>query len=440
MTEVLVVDDDAGMRTALEASFRCHGWQVETASGALDAVWKFRRRLHALVITDIRMPDGSGLEVMRQIRQLAPQTAVILLTAFGSIPDAVVAMRDGACDYLVKPVSFDQLEQTATRVLAQAGSTAAQHSCVFVGNSVALQTAIARAYQVAASDADILIEAESGTGKELLARLIHQASPRHARPFVAVNCAAFPETLLESELFGHVRGAFTGAWNAKPGKFELADGGTLLLDEVGEMSLSLQPKLLRVLQERQVDRLGDTRSVHIDVRVIATTNRALLPLIHEGKFRSDLYYRLNVIPLTLPPLRQHPEDIPELAEHFARMYSRPGSPVHFSSDFLARLGGYTWPGNVRELANFIRRAVALGGEAEVDLPGDGDSTSSHLAAELPSPGTSLRDAERQLLERTLAANGGNRSRTAEVLGVSLRTVRNKIRDYGLPDRRSYAHD
>jgi DNA-binding NtrC family response regulator len=441
MTEVLVVDDDPGMRTALEASFRCHGWQVETAPGAMEAVAKFRRRLHPLVITDIRMPDGSGLEVMREMRQIAPRTAVILLTAFGNIPDAVMAMRDGACDYLVKPVTFDQLQQTANRILAKADLTAAKQARPFVGNSAALKRAIARAQQVAGTDADILIEAESGTGKELLARLIHQVSPRQHRPFVAVNCAAFPETLLESELFGHVRGAFTGAWNAKPGKFELADGGTLLLDEVGEMPLNLQPKLLRVLQERQVDRLGDTRSVHVDVRIISTTNRPLLPLTQEGKFRPDLYYRLNVIPLTLPPLREHSEDIPELVEHFAGLYSRPGLAVHFSSDFLARLGAYSWPGNVRELANFIRRAVALGGESEVELPPDGNSPPSHSAMEVPSPpGTSLRDAERQLLERTLAANGGNRSRTAEVLGVSLRTVRNKIRDYRLPARRSYAND
>jgi len=440
MTEVLVVDDDAGMRTALEASFRCHGWKVESAPGAMEAVAKFRRRLHPLVITDIRMPDGNGLQVMREIRQIAPQTAVILLTAFGNIPDAVMAMREGACDYLVKPVTFDQLEQTASRILARADSNVARQERLFVGSSPALKRVVARAHQVAASDADILIEAESGTGKELLARLIRQASSREHRPLVAVNCAAFPETLLESELFGHVRGAFTGACNAKPGKFELANDGTLLLDEVGEMPLSLQPKLLRVLQERQVDRLGDTRPVQVDVRIIATTNRPLLPLVQEGKFRADLYYRLNVIPLTLPPLREHPEDIPELVEHFARLYSRPASAIQFSSDFLARLGAYSWPGNIRELGNFIRRAVALGGETEVDLPPEDNSPFAHSTLEDPPPGTSLRDAERQLLERTLAANGGNRSRTAEVLGVSLRTVRNKIRDYGLPARRSYAHD
>jgi transcriptional regulator with GAF, ATPase, and Fis domain len=299
-----------------------------------------------------------------------------------------------------------------------------------------------RARHAAKSDADILIEAESGTGKELLARMIHDLSRRKSRPFVAVNCAACPETLLESELFGHVKGAFTGASAKRAGKFELADGGTLLLDEIGELPLALQPKLIRVLQERELDRLGDVRTFHIDVRVIAITNRPLWTAVQQGKFREDLYYRLNVIPLSLPPLRQRCEDIPELADYFARLYAAPGLAVELSTEFRGWLAARSWPGNVRELANFIRRALALSSNGKLDAAAlqEADAAAPSQACEGLRPGTSWRDAERQLLISTLAATGGNRSRAAEMLGVSLRTVRNKIRDYGLPARGSYAVD
>jgi len=435
MNRVLVVDDEAGMRTALEANFRRHGWQVDTACGAREACNRFQRFLPPLVVTDIRMPDGDGLSVMREVRSIEPRTGVILLTAYGSVPDAVNAMRDGACDYLVKPVSFEQLERSARRILDQV-SPPDRHEDPFVGHSAALQRALQRARQAAASDADILIEAESGTGKELLARFIHHLSRRSTQPFVAVNCTAFPETLLDSELFGHTRGAFTGALAAKPGKFELADHGTLLLDEVGEMPLSLQPKLLRVLQEREFDRLGDTRTQHVDIRVIATTNRSLRTAVKEGKFRDDLYYRLNVIPLTLPPLRERLEDVPELVRYFA--HRSHGDPERFSADFIMGLQQYAWPGNVRELENVIRRAVAMGDKLE---PASEMTSNGNLAGDMTlSPGLTLRELEKQLIERTLAQTGGNRSRAAEMLGISLRTVRNKIRDYGLPARSAYAND
>jgi len=297
-----------------------------------------------------------------------------------------------------------------------------------------------RARQVARADADILLEAESGTGKELLARLIHRASPRSQRPFVAVNCAGFPETLLESELFGHVRGAFTGAMNFKAGKFELAQGGTLLLDEIGEMPLSLQPKLLRVLQEREIDRLGDTHPVRVDVRVIATTNRSLAGLVGERKFRADLFFRLNVIPLSLPPLRERREDIPELVEYFVRKYG-PASHSHvvqFSPELLARLQAYDWPGNVRELENCVHRALVLstGPVAGLELLPEADLQTSTEPQAGIEPGLTLRDLQRTLMEKTLEATGGNRTRAAGMLGVSLRTVRNKIREYGLPPRRA----
>lgn len=439
MNQVLVVDDEAAMRAALEASFRHQGWKVTTAGGATEAVAKFRCAPCPLVVTDMRMPDGDGLRVMQGVREVAPQTAVIFLTAFGSVPDAVAAMKEGACDYLVKPVSFDHLQEAAQRVL---GSVALQEAgsgdTSLIGNSAALRHLIARARQVARSEADILMEAESGTGKELLARLIHNASPRRDGPFVAVNCAAFPEALLESELFGHVRGAFTGAFSTKQGKFELANGGTLLLDEIGEMPLSLQPKLLRVLQEREVDRLGDTRPVRVDVRVIATTNRSLPELVDEGKFRPDLYYRLNVIPLVIPPLRERREDIPELVMHFLRKYSPKSRSMafRFSPELLAGLQQHTWPGNVRELENLVRRALALstgpmiGTELlEGARPVGKAPPKNGLAA-----GVSLREMEKQLLELTLAATSGNRTRAAAMLGISLRTMRNKIREYGFPPR------
>ena len=446
MNRVLVVDDDCGMRSALEARFLRRGWQVETASNAVDALVKFRRGLHPLIVTDIRMPGEDGLFVMRTARALAPHTAVILLTAFASVPDAVGAMKDGACDYLVKPVCFEQLEQAAERILARARMQA-DATRELGGHAPSWLRALDRARQAAPSDADILIEAESGTGKELVARLIHRLSPRRDRSFVAVNCAAFPETLLESELFGHTKGAFTGAAHAKPGKFELANGGTILLDEIGEMPLGLQPKLLRVLQEREFDRLGDSRPVHVDLRVIATTNCILSQMVREGKFRADLYYRLNVIPLSLPPLREREGDVRELAEFFVRLYARPSKSLHLTPAFLQRLlEAHSWPGNVRELANCVRRAVALATGPEIDVSALEDSDSLQAAPPIPTdtsclrPGVSLGEMERKLVEITLEATGGNRSRAAELLGVSLRTVRNKVRSYGLPSCSSYAHD
>lgn len=445
MNRVLVVDDDAGMRSALETRFLRRGWQVETACYAAEALEKFRRGLHPLIVTDIRMPGEDGFFIMREARALAPHTAVILLTAYASIPDAVAAMKDGACDYLVKPVAFEQLEAAAERILVQAACRSEALKDLG-GHSPAWLRALERARQAAASDADVLIEAESGTGKELVARMIHRLSPRRDRPFVAVNCAAFPDTLLESELFGHAKGAFTGAAAAKPGKFELADGGTLLLDEVGEMPLGLQPKLLRALQEREFDRLGDTRPVHVDLRIIATTNCALVPMVREGKFRADLFYRLNVIPLNLPPLRERLGDISELAEFFARLYAPAGKALRLTPEFLALLEAHSWPGNVRELANCVRRVVALSSGTEI---GPSALQGAEWAGASPSmvqefsclrPGVSLGEMERKLVEITLAATGGNRSRAAELLGVSLRTVRNKVRSYGLPSWSSYVHD
>jgi DNA-binding NtrC family response regulator len=448
--QVMVVDDEAPMRAALEAHFRRDGWEVRTAYGANDALAKFRQAPCPLVVTDMRMPDGDGLRVMRGLREVDPHVGVVFLTAFGSVPEAVRAMHEGACDYLVKPVCFEQLKDVAQRVMGRSSRNAAaseKDEGVFVGESLKLKAVLQRARQAARTDMDILVEAESGTGKELLARLIHQASGRRNRPFVAVNCAAFPEALLESELFGHARGAFTGATVAKPGKFELADGGTLLLDEIGEMPLHLQPKLLRALQEREVDRLGDTRPLRVDVRVVATTNRSLRALVEEGKFRADLYYRLNVVPLSLPPLRERQGDVAVLIAHFLRKHAASGAGTvpKFSAQLIERLERLEWLGNVRELENLVRRAVALHPGELIDLEflQEMDAPAPTLvrvaaaaSAGEAAPGTSLRDMERRLLESTLEASGGNRTHAARMLGICPRTMRNKIREYGLPPRRT----
>jgi DNA-binding NtrC family response regulator len=452
MKRLLIADDDAGMRAALQARFQRGGWQVDLAVNGDDALAKFREAKYSLVISDVRMPGRDGFELMREIQNATTATAVILLTAYGCVPDAVQAVRNGACDYLVKPVCFEKLELAVEQVLRRVQQFERETETL-IGHSPAWENALIRARQAAATDADILIEAESGTGKELIARFIHRLSHRKSGPLVAINCAAFPETLLESELFGHARGAFTGALTARPGKFETANGGTLLLDEVGEMPLSLQPKLLRVLQEREFDRLGSNQSVHVDIRVIATTNRPLETAIAEGRFRADLYYRLNVIPITLPPLRDRVGDVRELAAHFVEMYSSPANATDHSKtslptlsvELLDRLEQQTWPGNVRELANFVRRAVALsrGGEIGVEAFDHGRTLSEKSLRARPtdSPewkaGLSLGEMERQLFSMTLESTSGNRARAAELLGVSLRTVRNKVREFGLPPRHDY---
>ncbi|MGD0797066.1 MAG: sigma-54 dependent transcriptional regulator [Acidobacteriaceae bacterium] len=462
-TSVLVVDDEPGIRMALRANFLRHGWRVETAGSVRDAIRNLEGKEFDLVVTDIRMPDGTGMEVMQQARTLAPGTAVILLTAYGSVPDAVSAMRDGALDYLTKPISFEQLQATAAQVMHRAKKMApavetaptAEVASVgdIVGRSPLLLRAIQRARAAASTGADVLIEAESGTGKELLARFIHDSSDRRHKPFVALNCAAVPEALLESELFGHGRGAFTGAVAAKVGKFELADGGTILLDEIGEMPLHLQPKLLRALQEREFERLGESRAIRVDIRVIATTNVSLAAMVERGQFRGDLYYRLNVIPLTLPPLRDRREDISILAQHFAAKYAAKSRsmPPRLHAEFLERLEAQSWPGNVRELANFMRRVLTLSETPEIDascfemefqgtarpfvVHGHAQTGAGVISISAAAAGTPIRQVERLHLEKTLALTDGNRTHAAEMLGISLRTLRNKIREYGLPPRR-----
>jgi DNA-binding NtrC family response regulator len=453
-SSVLVVDDEPGMRTALEANFQRHGWLVQTATGVSDATRVLKHSSFDLVVSDIRMQDGDGFEVMCSVLKNSPATAVILLTAFGSVPEAVESMRSGAFDYLTKPISFEQLQAAAARVMqrvsdktipdrgSRRSATIALAGAGIVGRSPLLLQTLQRARAAASTGADVLIEAESGTGKELLSKFIHESSDRSRKAFVAVNCAALPEHLLESELFGHTRGAFTGANMAKAGKFELADGGTLLLDEIGEMPLNLQPKLLRVLQEREFERLGDTRSIHVDIRVIATTNASLGAMVEQGRFRSDLYYRLNVIPLSIPGLRERIEDIPSLARYFAEKFAvetDSGLPV-LEPSFIERLQAHSWPGNIRELANFMRRVLSLNPGASIDAACFYKEfrplgKSGALSLLMPVPGTPISVLEKLHLENTLALAHGNRTRAAEMLGISLRTMRNRIKEYGLPPRR-----
>ncbi len=450
---VLITDDEPGIRLALRANFLRDGWQVETASGVREALACLQHRHFDLVLCDVRMSDGDGFEVMQAVRQPVhtpgPPPAFLFLTAYASVPEAVRAMQGGAVDYLTKPVCFDQLLSVAKRIMRSRPGAVEPVSAAFgsiIGRSRMLTTALARARAAAASPADVLIEAESGTGKELLARMIHDASSRADKPFIAINCAALPEALLESELFGHARGAFTGAVAAKQGKFELAHGGTLLLDEIGEMPLNLQPKLLRVLQERVVERLGESRAVRTDIRVIAATNLQLSDVVDRGLFRSDLFYRLNVIPLTLPPLRERLDDLPLLAEHFGRRFAekqgRAAPRLH--SSFIQRLQAYHWPGNVRELANCMQRILAL--SEDIELTADSFDREhrpvprTNTLLRMPTtPVTaqllSMDHMERTHLEDTLERVGGNRTRAAELLGISVRTMRNKIRQYDLPPRR-----
>ncbi len=451
-SSVLVVDDEPGMRTALRANFQLHGWRVETAGGVQEAARALDLTTFDLVVSDIRMRDGDGFAVMCSVLKNSPATAVILLTAFGSVPEAVESMRSGAFDYLTKPISFDQLQAAATRVMQRvsdktAGDKPPRKAVAgpgIIGRSPLLLQTLQRARAAASTDADVLIEAESGTGKELLARFIHDSSDRSSKPFIAVNCAALPEHLLESELFGHTKGAFTGASTAKAGKFELAHGGTLLLDEIGEMPLNLQPKLLRVLQEREFERLGETRSVHVNIRVIATTNASLGSMVEQGKFRSDLYYRLNVIPLSIPALRERIEDVPALAHHFAEKFAAEtgATPPVLDHSFLESLGAHRWPGNVRELGNFMRRVLSLHQGSVIDAacferefrPLGKPQTTTHA---LPAAGIPISVLEKMHLENTLVLAKGNRTHAAEMLGISVRTIRNRIKEYGLPPR-SYA--
>jgi two-component system response regulator HydG len=395
------------------------------------------------VLTDLKMPGLNGIELLHAAKAIAPDVDVVLLTAFGTIEEAVKAMKDGAYDFLTKPVQRTQLgrvirsalERRAliqqNRALQQRLDALLQEGAV-IGASPAFRRMITLIEQVADSSATALVQGESGTGKEGAARLIHQRSARRAGPFVAVNCAALPETLLESELFGYEKGAFTGAAGRKEGRFELADGGTLFLDEVADLSLVTQPKILRVLQEGAFERVGGTRTLRVDVRIVAATNQDLAQLVRDRRFREDLYYRLKVITVNVPPLRERREDVRLLAEHFLRVYAAKNNRRldGFSDEARRRLEGYSWPGNVRELENVVERGVVLAPGPVFDVTDLPEEVAG--AAPLPEGvltvriGTPLAEIEKRLLEATLRATNGNKTLTARLLGIDVRTVARKL--------------
>jgi DNA-binding NtrC family response regulator len=446
--EILVVDDEPQMLIAINETLQRSGYSITTAGSGMEAIGRLKEKYFRLVVTDMRMPGISGLELLRKVKTLTPQTPVVLLTAYGTVQNAVDAMKDGAFDYLLKPFSSESLENVVRRALESTSGKHEKASHRIITQDGAFSRILEQAAQAAVSMATILVEAESGTGKELLARMIHSRSARSTGPFVAINCAALPENLLESELFGFEKGSFTGAGSSKPGKFELANGGTLLLDEIGEMAPILQAKLLRVLQEKEVDRIGGKNPVDIDVRVIATTNRDLQLLVREGQFREDLYYRLNVVRLTIPPLRNRQGDIPLLVDFFCKRYGkdRGHESLGLSDAALDDLTRYHWPGNVRELENTIQRAAALGAGAMLQaddllfsgqrLQVPGSTTTDKSIEPGMSAGVTMREMEKQLIRRTLEDTGGNRTRAAKSLGISLRTLRNKLNEFGLQNRQA----
>jgi len=431
---VLVVEDDPALREALTDTLEMAGYNAIAADNAEQALVWLDKCKPGLVLTDVQMPGMDGHALLRTLKVRRPEIPVILMTAYGQIDRAVQAMRDGAADYLPKPFEPDNLLATVARHFRQAGELTAFSMVAQDPASLAL---LELARRVAASDATVLLMGESGVGKEVYARYIHQHSMRTKGPFIALNCAAIPENLLESVLFGHEKGAFTGASAPQPGKFEQANGGILLLDEISELPFNLQAKLLRVLQEREVERVGGRTTLALDVRVIAATNRDLSIWVAEGRFRDDLYYRLNVFPLEIPPLRSRPADIPALAKQFLKRHEQIAGRVGFSftDAALAELTGYDWPGNIRELGNVVQRAMILAPGVEIGpehlmLP----HTSSRLAR-VPSrcPGgqveSGLKDIERDTILSTLQRMQGSRRKTAEALVMSERTLRHKLKQY-----------
>lgn len=439
---ILVVDDDPSMRIALMETIRRLGYAVQGAADGTEALERITKFRPWLVVTDLRMPRLTGLDLIKEMKARAPQTAIVLMTAYGTVETAVEAMKLGASEYLLKPFSMDVLERVIANLKAgrEEGTGLGQpiHQVehrALLSQDPGMVRLLSTIEGVASSQATVLIHGESGTGKELLARFIHLRSPRAHRPFIAVNCAALPDGLLESELFGHERGAFTGAVIRKVGKFEMAHTGTLLLDEISEMNLALQAKLLRVLQEREVDRIGGRDPVPVNIRVIATTNRILYREVEQGRFREDLYYRLNVFPVTVPPLRERIADIALLARHFVNQSAvRNGlTPPALSEGALAHLQRLPWKGNVRELENVMERALLLAGQGPIlpehCPPERIEEVTIPLSRATQAANGSLWEMERELIFKTLARVKDNRTHAAKELGISIRTLRNKLREY-----------
>ncbi|MBI4665802.1 MAG: sigma-54-dependent Fis family transcriptional regulator [Nitrospinae bacterium] len=452
---VLVVDDEEEMRIALKEALSRAGHKVFTAGNGEEGLKAFEEKSPEIIISDMRMPRMNGLDLLRAIRERKSEAPFVLITAYGAVDDAVEAMKEGASDYILKPFSADTLDELFRRLfngadearpvsLKKPGVEPSPAKKKFQGRVIVsvndrLQQTLDIARRVAPSRSTVLVHGESGTGKELVARFIHENSDRSDGPFVAVNCAALPESLLESELFGHEKGSFTGAIARKTGKFELADGGTLLLDEVTEMDPQLQAKLLRVLQENEIDRVGGAHPVPINVRVIATTNRDIKQAVTEGKFREDLYFRLNVIPLYLPPLRERTGDIAALVGHFVEKFNAlMGKALEgLDDEAMQALERHSWRGNVRELENVMERAVLLSSgplikvaDLMLDIVKSPDvSAATPAAGDELAPGVTVAQMEKKLIMKTLESVQGNRTRAAESLGVSIRTLRNKLNEY-----------
>jgi len=444
---ILVVDDEVNARTALAELLRDEGYEVEMAADAFKALGKFEAFSPHVVVTDLKMPGMDGVELVKKLRASDEAPAVVVMTAFGAVQTAVDAMRAGAADYLTKPLDFgelllvldrvfetEHLRREARQLRARVTDRTAPKN--IVGMSPPMQRVFEVVDQVAPSRASVLITGESGTGKELIANAIHQRSPRANGPFIKLHCAALAESLLESELFGHEKGSFTGAMARKDGRFSLADGGTLFLDEIGEISPAIQVKLLRFLQEHEFERVGGTQTIKVDVRVIAATNRNLPEEVAKGRFREDLYYRLNVVSLEMPPLRDRVSDIPALVKFFVDKYAKANDKVMdgIAPQTLETMMAYSWPGNVRELENAIERAVVLTTGSTIEpraLPSTVRPTATATA--IPGapaiPGSTMAELERYAILETMKATGGSTSKAAEMLGISTRTIQYRLHQY-----------
>ena len=447
--KILVVDDDQLLREFLSEALNRLGHPADLACSGKEAMEKIREQEYEVVLTDVRMPNMDGMELLKSVKAYLPDAEVVIMTAYATHENAFESGRLGAFDYLKKPFGPGEIEAKIQKALENRRLRLENRRLQLelerqyrfeniVGRSPDLQKIFDLVQAVADTKATIMITGESGTGKELIARAIHYNSSRRQAPFIRINCAALPEGLVESELFGHEKGSFTGAIRRSRGRFELADRGTLLLDEISEISLHLQGKLLRVLQEREFERVGSGIPIQVDVRIIATSNRNLKKAIEQGRFREDLFYRLNVVPIHLPPLRERKEDIPALAEHFLKRYNLENNRriERISERAYEMFMQYSWPGNVRELENYIERAVVTA-KGKILTPRDFPKELAFGKIKMPSEeievGSTIHEAERKLILKTLEAQGGNRTKAAEVLGISARTLRNKLHEYGLKD-------
>ena len=452
---ILVVDDEADARSALVALLREEGYAVDSAADGFKALPKLDEFAPDLVLTDLKMPGMGGMDLMKRAWESDPERVAVVMTAYGTVETAVAAMRLGAADYLTKPINLDELLLVLERVLerrrlrAEPGQlrqrlAERRRMQSIIGTSPAMQRVFDAILQFAPARASVFITGESGTGKELVAEALHEHGPRAKRPFVKLHCAALAESLLESELFGHERGAFTGAAARRDGRFKQADGGTLFLDEIGDISPTIQVKLLRFLQEREFERVGGNETVKVDVRVLTATNRDLRRMVKDGEFREDLYYRLNVVSIDVPALRDRPTDVPLLAMHFLRKYASENDKAvaGFTAEALGVLTRYSWPGNVRELENALERAVIVC-RADVIRPEDLSLTAAVTTRRESGPaipGSTLAEIERYAILQTLEQTGGATSRAAEILGVSSRMIQYRLREYEGKGRRRPDHD